>query len=237
MKRFLSLATCTFFAVAVSVFAQPKLEIVGGTTHDWGTVSIKKSPLKADIVLKNTGSEKLTLNDPKPSCGCTTAPLEKKELNPGESTTMHITLNVSHEGPVTKSVTVTSNDPKNPTVPLYLKANVFSALTVSPTYLAFNDLQVGKKVTSKVVVKNSSDKSITLSDFSATNGLKLRVGKSIVIKAGGEAEIEAEVTPDKVGYFNSTISMKTTHPDFEKLEFQSYGNVTEAAKSQVFDKR
>jgi hypothetical protein len=237
MKRFLSLATCAFFAVAVSAFAQPKLEIIGGTTHDWGTVSIKKSPLKADIVLKNTGSEKLTLNDPKPSCGCTTAPLEKKELSPGESTTMHVTLNVSHEGPVTKSVTITSNDPKNPNVPLYLKANVFSALTVSPTYLAFNELQVGKKATSKVVIKNTSDKSITLSDFSATNGLKLRASKPIVLKAGTETEIEAEITPEKAGYFNSTVSIKTNHPDFEKLEFQSYGNVTVAPKSQVFDKR
>lgn len=236
MKRFLSLATCTFFAVAVSVFAQPKLEVVGGTTHDWGTVSIKKSPLKADIVLKNTGTETLKLNDPKPSCGCTTAPLEKKELKPGESTTMHITLNVSHEGPVTKSVTVSSNDPANATVPVYLKANVFSALSVTPSYLAFNELHVGKKATSKFVVKNSSDKAVTLSDFSATNGLKLNISKPVTIKAGGEAEIEAEVIPDKVGYFNALVTMKTTHPDFEKLEFQSYGNVTDGPKSQVFEK-
>lgn len=236
MKRFLSVATCAFFAVSASVFAQPKLEVVGGTTYDWGTVSIKKSPLKAEIVLKNVGTELLTLNDPKPSCGCTTAPLESKELQPGETTTMHITLNVSHNGPVTKSVTITSNDPATPTTAVNLKADVFSALQVNPSYIAFNNAEVGKKITAKVAVKNASDADVTLSEFTATNNVVLNVDKPVVLKAGSEMEIEASVVPDKPGVINTSISIKTTHADFEVLSIQGYGNVVEAPKSQVFGK-
>lgn len=235
MNRFLSVATCAFFAVATSVFAQPKLEVVGGTTHDWGTVSIKKAPLKAEIVLKNAGTELLKLSDPKPSCGCTTAPLESKELKPGESTTMHITLNVSHNGPVTKSVTITSNDPATPTVALNLKADVFSALQVAPSYIAFTNAEVGKKISSKVVIKNASDADVTLSDFTATNGVKISADKPVVLKAGTQMELEASVVPDKSGYINTAITVKTTHPDFETLTIQGYGNVLEAPKSQVFE--
>lgn len=236
MNRFLSVATCAFFAVATSVFAQPKLEVVGGTTHDWGTVSIKQSPLKAEIVLKNAGTELLTLSDPKPSCGCTTAPLESKELKPGESTTMHITLNVSHNGPVTKSVTVSSNDPATPSVAVTLKADVFSALQVNPSYIAFNNAEVGKKATAKVMVKNASDKDVTLSEFTATNNVVLSLDKPVVLKAGSEMEIEASVVPDKPGVINTAITVKTTHPDFGTLSIQGYGNVVEAPKSQVFGK-
>lgn len=235
MNRVLSFATCAFFAVAVSAFAQPKLEVEGGTTYDWGTVSIKKTPLKAEIVLKNVGTETLKLNDPKPSCGCTTAPLERKELQPGESTTMHITLNVGHNGPVTKSVTISSNDPATPTVAVNLKADVFSALQVAPSYLAFTNAEVGKKASSKVVVKNASDTDVTLSDFVATNNVVLSIHEPVVLKAGAQMELEASVTPDKPGYVNTAITIKTTHPDFETLTIQGYGNVLEPPKSRVFE--
>ncbi len=236
MKRFTTLAVCTFMAAATSLFAQPKLEIEGGTTKDWGTVSFKQTPLKADLVLKNTGTELLTLNDPKPGCGCTTAPLEKKELKPGESTVMHVTLNVSSNGPVTKTISVTSNDPAQAAMTVYLKANIERALSLAPAYLAFNTLEVGKTTTAKLMITNLSKQDVTLSDIDATNGLKLNLSGSVVIKAGGSVEVEGTVTPDKAGYFNSNVSMKTTHPDFPVLEFQSYGNVGLPQESKVMQK-
>lgn len=235
MRKFMSLIAFGVVATACSLYAQPKLEIEGGTTHDWGTISFKESPLKADIKLKNTGNEVLTLNDPKPSCGCTTAPLEQKELKPGESTVMHVSLNAYHAGPITKSITISSNDPANGSVVMYLKANIEKALNIAPTYLSFNGLEVGKEQTVTVKIQNSSKQDVTLSDFSASNGARVNLSKPVVVKAGGDIELTATAKPDKVGYYNTMVSMKTNHPDFPILEVQGYGNVMEPAQSKVFN--
>jgi hypothetical protein len=235
MKKFMSLIACGVVAAACTLYAQPKLEIEGGTTHDWGTISFKESPLKADIKLKNVGTEPLSLNDPKPSCGCTTAPLENKELKPGESTVMHVTLNAYTAGPVTKSITITSNDPNNSSVVMYLKANIERALNIAPSYLSFNNLETGKEQSVSVKVVNSSKQDVTLSDFTATNGAHVNFTKPVVVKAGGEVELTATAKPDKVGYYNTTVSMKTNHPDFPVLEVQGYGNVMEPQQSKVFN--
>lgn len=239
MKTLLSLAACGVMAFSCTLSAQPKLEIVQtdhlkGETYDWGTISFKQSPLKADVTLKNAGTEKLTLNDPKPTCGCTTAPLEKKELAPGESTVMHITLNVSHAGPVTKSISLTSNDPTSGTKIMYLKANIERALNISPSYLSFNELEVGKESSVMVKISNSSKEDVTVSEFTASNGATVDLKKPVVIKAGGEVSLTAFAKPDKVGYYNTTVTMKTSHPDFPVLEVQGYGNVMEPKQSKVF---
>lgn len=235
MRTFLSMVACGVVALSGTLLAQPKLEIVGGNTHDWGTVSFKESPLKANITLKNVGTELLKLNDPKPSCGCTTAPLETKDLKPGESTVMHITLNTYNAGPVTKSVTITSNDPANGTAVMYLKANVEKALQAVPSYLSFNNLEVGKEQSVTIKIMNSSTKDVTLSDFSSTNGTTINFTKPVVVKAGGSVDLVAKAKADKVGYFNTLVSMKTSHPDFPVLEVQGYGNVMEPAQSKVMN--
>ena len=102
-----------FVAAASMAIAQPKIEIVGGDTHDWGKVKAKDSPLKAVIKLKNVGNEILKITDVHPGCGCTkTAELDKKELKPGEIATTEISLNLGTlSGDVTKSVSISSNDP------------------------------------------------------------------------------------------------------------------------------
>lgn len=233
MRKFMLMAACGFVALSGTLLAQPKLEVVGGTTHDWGTVSFKESPLKADITLKNAGTELLKLNDPKPSCGCTSAPLETKELKPGESTVMHITLNASNAGPITKSITITSNDPASGTTVMYLKANIEKALQAAPSYLSFNNLEVGKEQSVTVKITNSSSKDVTLSDFNSTNGATINFKKPVVVKAGGSVDLVATAKADKVGYYNTIVTMKTSHPDFPVLEVQGYGNVMEPTQSKV----
>ncbi|MBI3259067.1 MAG: DUF1573 domain-containing protein, partial [Ignavibacteriae bacterium] len=102
-----------FVAAASIAIAQPKIEIVGGDTHDWGKVKAKDSPLKAVVKLKNVGSELLKITEVHPGCGCTkTAELDKKELKPGEIATTEISLNLgTSSGQLTKTVAITSNDP------------------------------------------------------------------------------------------------------------------------------
>ncbi|MEI6171202.1 MAG: rhodanese-like domain-containing protein [bacterium] len=67
------------------------------------------------FVLRNVGDETLTITDVVTSCGCTTAALAERELAPEESVDLQATVNTTgFRGTVTRTVSVTSNDPANP---------------------------------------------------------------------------------------------------------------------------
>lgn len=229
MKRFFATGLAAFALLTAAMIAQPKLEIVGGDTHDWGKVGPKESPLKATIKIKNVGTELLKITDVHPGCGCTkTAELDKKELKPGEIATTELSLNVgTTTGDLTKSVTITSNDATSPTKILYLKAHIVRPIQLSSQYLVFNDLKVGLQSEAKLTVKNTSPNDITISDFEATNGLSINLKKPVVIKAGSEAELIAHVTPKEKGYFNGMVKMKTSNTEVPTLDITAYGNVAE----------
>ncbi len=219
------------FASSIEILSQPKLEIVGGDTYDWKQVKQSDSPLKAKIKLKNSGDKTLEITDVKPGCGCTTAPLDKKVLSPGEFATMDVSLSITgNTGKVTKSIQIKSNDPDNETKLLYLKCEVVRALMTSPTaYFTFPEMIVGREAQSKLTLKNASNQDITLSNFEVTpSNFDVNLKNRVVLKPGQEIEIVAKVTPDKKGYINMTLKMNTTHPDHQEFIIQGYGNVKES---------
>lgn len=213
---------------ALNLMAQPKVEIMGGDTKDWGKVTLKQSPLKHNMVIKNTGNEVLKISRLKPTCGCTTAPLTKKELKPGESTTVEVSLSIQgNSGKLNKQIAVESNDPKRSYLNYMLIAEVVLPLTVSPTtYLPFNNLQVGLEAKAVLKIKNTSETPITLSDIK-TNipELKVNLKGSRTLKPGQEIELVASVQPSKSGNMSARVSIKTDSPEIPELIINGFGRV------------
>jgi P pilus assembly chaperone PapD len=211
-----------------SLFAQPKLQIVGGDTKDWGKVTLKQSPLKYDLVLKNTGNQKLKISRLKATCGCTTAPLKKDELNPGESTTVEVSLSIQgNSGKMHKQISIETNDPERPFINYMLIAEVVLPLTVSPTtYLPFNNLQVGVNSESKLKIKNTSSNNITLTDVK-TNipELSVNLKNNMVLKPGQEVDLVAKLRPSKSGNVSARISIKTNNQEIPELVINGFGKV------------
>lgn len=229
MKKLIVLGI--FFLFSTLIFAQPKLEIVGGDTYNWGTVKPTDNPLKAKVKIKNTGTEPLKISEVKPGCGCTTAPLDKSELQPGEEATLDITLRIGGAGnEVTKSIRISSNDPKDPNKYLFLKATVYHPISLSPTqYLTFNEMTVGKESTAKLTMKNNTNHEVKLSNVEFTPAdLSLNLPKERILKPGETFELIAKVIPQKKGYFNCSVKIKTTDPDIKELVIPGYGNVKES---------
>ncbi|MFN3306567.1 MAG: DUF1573 domain-containing protein [Candidatus Kapaibacteriota bacterium] len=229
MKRYLLVALLVLFPIFVS--AQPKLEIVGGDSYDWGTVKPTQDPLKAKIKIKNAGTELLKITEVKPGCGCTTAPLDKNELKPGEEASLDVTLRIAgYSGNVVKSIRIASNDPTNPNKYLYLKANVFHPISITPTsYLAFNEMTVGQEATAKVTLKNNTTQDITITDVEVVpENLNVNLPKKLVLKANESYDIIAKFIPDKKGYFNCSIKMRTSNSDQKEIVIPGYGNVKES---------
>lgn len=75
--------------------------------------------------LRNAGTATVHLKEVIPSCSCTTAPLTRKDLAPGERLELQATFDSrTFQGPVQKSLVVTSDDPEQPVLQLELKAVV-----------------------------------------------------------------------------------------------------------------
>ncbi|MCS6966571.1 MAG: DUF1573 domain-containing protein [Candidatus Kapabacteria bacterium] len=228
-------AVIGIFLLSTLLWAQPKLEIVGGDTYDWGKVGPKDDPLKARITLKNAGTELLKIERVQPGCGCTTAPLDKTELKPGETATMDVTLRVgSATGPVTKSVAISTNDPSSPTKMLWLKAEMIRPLAFTPAqYFVFTDMRIGQEAKAVLTLKNMSSQEVKLYDIETTPGLALSLKNNTVLKPGQQVELVARVIPQQKGYYSAMVRLKTTHPEYPALEIPVYGNVLEAS-SPVF---
>ena len=67
-RLFVVLAVAGF--AAVGALAQPKLEVIGGETYDWGKVKPpKEGHLEAEIKMKNVGDRSMKITDVRPGCG------------------------------------------------------------------------------------------------------------------------------------------------------------------------
>lgn len=92
--------------------------------YDFGTVK-SGDPVQYAFVVKNSGESDLIIRKIKASCGCTTATPSKSVLKPGESTEISASFRTAgYSGRQGKTITVITNDPKNPTIILRLTGNV-----------------------------------------------------------------------------------------------------------------
>jgi hypothetical protein len=88
------------------------------------------------FVLENVGGEPLKILGVKAACGCTVASFDP-EIAPGGQGKVTATVKTEKfNGPIEKSVTVTTSDPANPTVVLKVKAKVVEGKDAAPRQVA-----------------------------------------------------------------------------------------------------
>lgn len=264
-KRRIEMISRMFLVVGIALcgftlaFAQPKLEVVGGETFDWGKVRPPSTGyLEATIKMKNAGSGRLKLIEIRPGCGCTKTDPDKMEMGPDEISSMNVKLNIgpAQGGPITKSITVTWGDEaginardefhkSGKLIPegtdttshmafLYLKADIQRPIMVQPSiYFAFADLKIGTASTSKLEILNNDDVPITFSDWTTDNGLIINQNGSVTVKPGEKFELIATLVPNQKGSYAGVVRCKTSNKDNPTLEVHAYGNVLES-QSPVF---
>lgn len=115
-------------------------------TYDWGTINMKDGNINKTFIIKNTGTEILKLTKIKTSCHCTkaqvtingnTSPLFGMntvsswvgEVPPGNVAELSIVFDPLYHGPsgvgpITRYVSVDTNDSNNPTLEFTLTASV-----------------------------------------------------------------------------------------------------------------
>jgi hypothetical protein len=92
-------------------FEGPRIEIVP-ESYDFGKVQQNKKLVK-EFDIKNVGTEDVVLGRISTSCGCTAALTSKKTVKPGETSTLKVTFETRrYKGPVQRSISIASNDPR-----------------------------------------------------------------------------------------------------------------------------
>lgn len=199
-------------------------------TVDWGIVVPEGGPdsvatVSANVVLKNNGTEILRISEVRPGCGCTTAPLDKDSLVFGEETTMRIKLNLpSHNGPVHKVITVSSNDPVNPQKVLHLVANVQRPLQMSSSFIPFNKGKVGKPVEGKITFTYKGKESVVLRATSQDPNFVILTTMPVILNPDVPQDLIVTHTPKQSGAFRAQFTIETNLKGYEKFTVHGYGN-------------
>jgi hypothetical protein len=231
LRGVLAMGLVAFGAVMSAHAQNGKMEIVGGDTHDWGTVP--PSTLSAVIEVKNIGTGDLNITDVHPGCGCTlTHGIDKKTLKPGEIGKFDVSINVATypSGPITKVVTIKTSDSTDANHMLRLTANIKRAITISPAaYLTVTEGKVGSESTSSSIhIKNTGDKAFTIFPPDSTRGnakLRFDMKQKKELKPGEELELKAYVTPNEKSFVQGGFKMKTTSEESPWLDMNVTGTM------------
>ncbi|MDL1892429.1 DUF1573 domain-containing protein [Sphingobacteriales bacterium CHB3] len=226
MKRLLIVLACLSIAT-LSLYAQPKMEIVGGTKFDFGDVYRGKK-VDHKVVVKNTGNQTLELGRVDVSCGCTGTVVSNNSIAPGKTGEVLITFNSTNfSGKVTKNVTINSNATNSPVV-VEFQSNVIQEIVISPQQFWFRDAEVGRPSVAKISLTNNSNIPVTLTNYTCNlAGFKLTLPTSPV-KPGQSVELTAELKSDKaISVLNDGVSIKTSSQNEPDVFVRIFGTVRE----------
>ena len=191
-------------------------------THDFGKVKANE-PLRCDFIFTNTGSAVLELTDVRPGCGCTTAGQWDRKVEPGKTGKIPIQFNPgSPSGTVTKSISVTCNDPTQNVQTLQVKATIWKPVDVNPAYVYFMGVEGEVTNDTKVVkITNNLEESLTLEPPQVNNpNFKTELK---TLKPGKEFELSVVYSPTTTGAPpQSVITMKTSSTNMPIMSVTAY---------------
>jgi len=131
------------------------------TSIDFGEAESGKI-VDVEYKFTNIGKTTLIINAVNTSCGCTAPRIDKKEYAPGEKGTIPVKFDTrGYNGPTTKTITLSLNDPNYSSLVLEMKGTVkmtqFAEIGVEPNAekIDFKNVKIGKTYTEKIRIRNS----------------------------------------------------------------------------------
>jgi len=231
LNKKITLLTTFTITLAASLFAQPRAT-VAEPVKDLGNF-YQDQLIECDFIVKNEGNTTLQINDVKPACGCTIADYDKT-IEPGKTGKVHAKVNIStFNGPISKDITVTTNDVTNPQIELTVKAIVKPLIEVKPGYARFNVLP-GEMENAKTVQVIGSPDGTSFNVLSATLPLE---GANVSFRKATDAEripdisgkqwaVEVVLTDDaRVGPLAEYVIVTTDHPKQKEIKIPISGFV------------
>jgi hypothetical protein len=164
--------TLFFILSVIPAFAQegespqPKIYLPH-TLWDFGYVP-KTGSVSHTYQIKNIGDDTLIIVKVRTTCGCTTAPLSKQRLAPGEIAEMEVIFDPRRikVGESSKRLHVISNDPVNPFTDVRFTAKIGltnSLIKLTPTEINFDTISSATEEMRTITLENISEEELSLS--------------------------------------------------------------------------
>jgi len=214
------LALCASFVVAAVLFADGKPKaVVVEPIKDVGTVP-KGEKAIADFLIRNDGDAVLEITNVQPACGCTVAEFDKT-IAPGKTGKVHAVVDTaSFNGPISKGVSVFTNDPAMPQLDLTLRVNVEPYINIKPGYARYITVQ-GEPLEGNIVqtlwVPDDTPMEITKADspwpFLTVTYHEATAAERMPDVKSKQWKVEMKLSNDaRVGPLADYVTIHTTHP-------------------------
>ena len=209
---------------------KPKILIVGGDSINWGKVG--PGVLKRQLKIVNAGGGTLKIGEVRPSCGCTTAPLDRKELAPGDTGTVEVSMDVANKsGGQHKTLTINSNDSTRPALVIGLTADVMRDLTTVPeTFRMVAEAKTGQEDTTSIQITNTGSEAVTLEPPTLPQAPEMLVrfdmNGPLQLAPGESVRVVAHVRPIKEGPSSTDVVFPTSSKIMPQLKVSLMVNAT-----------
>lgn len=196
----------------------------GDGVHDFGTVWVGPI-LKHIFKITNRGDGPLEILRVKPSCGCTIAGKYPKKLAPGETGEFPFSVSSTKlRGKFEKAITITSNDPSNPSLRLRLRGEVKRYVNLVPASVHFGKLYGGEPRERVIKITNNTDTPLKLTMSTPLGkGFEAELTETI---PGQTFELVVKARPPfKPGTFRKSLVLETNVENQKTIKVDIRGSV------------
>ncbi len=201
---------------------------VGKDVFDFGRVSSGER-ITNEFVFTNTGAATLIVSNVTPACHCTSAGAWTREVQPGKTGIIPLVLDsTGFFGPITRTVSVTCNDPRHPIFSLTMRGTIWRPIEITPVNAIFSLASDVETVEPVVLhITNNFDQPVTLSEPECPNQAFSAELKTI--EPGREFALTVKLkTPINPTSVSAMISMKTSSPRVPVLNASAFAIVRPA---------
>lgn len=158
--------------------------------------------------------------------------LSAKQVAPGQTGEIEISIKTEGVTALNKTVTVLTNDPRNQQVVLSITAAVEPEFALSERTIFFGNVPRGKEATKELVITVTTDKPLkVLSAESTEPSFAVRL-EPMAGTNGKKTKVHAALKPDaKEGYHFGSLVIKTGSPLTPELKIPVRGMVVAEQKN------
>ncbi|WP_337871798.1 DUF1573 domain-containing protein [Ignavibacterium sp.] len=216
MKKIFSL----LILFSVAAFAQLVGPKAGAqiTEHNFGDIK-QGDVVSYNFKITNNGGDLLKIIDVRASCGCTAAQPDKKELQPGESTTIKVSFDSKgRKGSQVKTVRVITNDPEKSDINFVIRCNIIvdqsnsqtsgASLFLPENQFNFGQIKEGTTVSHTFEFVNKGSDVLQINDVRTSCGCTAALVSSSTLKPGEKGTLKVDLdTKGRQGKMSRTISI------------------------------
>ncbi len=227
-------------SVQTVVASRARIEVVGGTEHDFGLMQ-SGTKRSHNFVLRNNGNapSKITLGPT--TCKCTLGELDKSVLNPGEETSVSLSWTAAQMlSQFAQTATVMTDDPDHLEIKLIVKGSVSNALAFEPFEVAVGDISSSDRIRRSVRILSCYEDPLEIKEIRwgiPSSESKVKFSHKVrALKEGEEpnnadaryvAEIDVDIDPGlPLGPLNGFLIVQSNVGPPEPLQIPIKGHVS-----------